>query len=58
MGFLFPKPKEPKPAAPAPKMDLPGEEQIDIRKKKKGRADTILAGDLVPMETGQRSLLG
>jgi len=28
------------------------------RKRRAGRADTILAGDLVPMDIGKRTLLG
>jgi hypothetical protein len=47
------------PKSPAPKIEEPGEADLmGWMRKRKGRAGTILTGDLVPMDTGKRSLLG
>ena len=59
--FGFDPPKVPKPAPPAPKPTPETEAAEDMLKrlrKKRGRASTIIAGDLEPMDVGKRSLLG
>lgn len=54
------------PAKPTPKeapdpTTVTEDEYKDLerfRKKRKGRSDTILTGDLVPPDTGKKTLLG
>jgi len=57
--FGMDPPKEPTPPSPPPKPEVESADDIMKRMKKtKGRAETIIAGDLVPMDIGKRSLLG
>jgi hypothetical protein len=61
MGSLFSKPSTPKPPAVQPIPPVPELEEDEARrfmKKRKGRAQTVLTGDLVPADTGQKTLLG
>jgi hypothetical protein len=64
MGSLFKKPKMPKipppppPPAPPPRLETMGEPAKRLRKKAKGRAFTVLTGDLTPFDIGKKSLLG
>jgi len=63
MSSLFGAPKMPKTMMPTPEAQpIPEREDAgDIAKfmkKRSGRANTILAGSLMPMDTGKRSLLG
>lgn len=60
MGSMFSKPKKsdpiPKPD-PLPVLEEETGEEVKKLKKRKGRLDTILTGDLVPPSTGS-TLLG
>lgn len=63
MASLFSKPKMPKTVMEKPEAQpIPEKEDADdlakFMKKRSGRADTILAGSLMPMDIGKRSLLG
>ena len=59
MGLAGSKPKPPPTADPAA---IPEIEDEDVQKgkprRKKGKAETILTGDLVPPDIGLRTLLG
>ena len=61
MGGLFSKPKSPKlPPVPAPEAipeTASPEEQRKFRKKRSGRAETIITGELAPT-TNKKTLLG
>ena len=63
MSSLFGAPKMPKTAMPTPEAQpLPekkgGDDLARFMKKRSGRADTLMAGALKPMDIGKRSLLG
>jgi hypothetical protein len=61
MSSIFSKPKPPPPPIVEEPPALEEEDADAIRKsmrKRKGRAQTILTGDLVPADTGQTTLLG
>jgi hypothetical protein len=61
MSSIFSKPKTPTPPIVEEPPALEEEDADAIRKsmrKRKGRAQTILTGDLVPADTGQTTLLG
>lgn len=53
-------PKAPAPLAPLPTADSGGGLNDALRRSRRrsGRSNTILTGDLVPMDVGKRSLLG
>lgn len=45
--------------APVPKLEDMGQLGEEyLKKRRKGRADTILTGDLIPTDIGKRTLLG
>lgn len=58
--FGMDPPKTPARPDPLPKAEVEDPEDIikRLRKRSSGRADTILAGDLMPMDIGKRTLLG
>lgn len=62
MGGMFGRPKVVKPPPPPPPPAIPdvGEEVEDIarRRRPRGRRETFLTGDLVPMATGKKRVLG
>ena len=63
MASLFGAPKMPKTTMPKPETPaIPEKEDAGdlsrFMKKRSGRASTILAGSLMPKDTGKRSLLG
>lgn len=61
MGSVFSKPKEPDPVPipdPLPIIEEDTGEEVKKLKKRKGRLDTILTGDLVPTSTGSTLLSG
>jgi hypothetical protein len=62
VGSLFSTPSTPKPPPVPEPVPIPEvEEDSTIQKsmrKRKGMAQTILTGDLIPADTGQTTLLG
>ena len=61
MGSLFSKPKTPDPppvieAPPVP--EVAEGDEVKKLKKRKGKLDTVLTGDLVPAATGHTALGG
>jgi len=58
MGGLFPEPKVTKALPVSPPAAIPdvGEEPEEIARRKwpRGRRETFLTGDLIPMETGKK----
>ena len=63
MSSLFRKPKVPKPPAPPAPPAIPETGDISemarkFSRKRKGRAQTVLAGDLIPEGVGEKSILG
>ena len=61
MASIFKKPKAPPLPPlpePLPKLEKPGEEQITTKRRRRGRSNTILTGELIPMGVGKKTLLG
>jgi len=61
MGSMFSKPSVPDPPPvpdPVPIPEIEDEAVAQTMRKRKGRSQTILTGDLVPPDVGQRTLLG
>ena len=61
MASIFKKPKAPKPPPlpePAPTLEKAGEEGVSPWRKRRGRAKTIIAGDLIPSNIKERHLIG
>lgn len=63
MPSLFKKPEMPKTALPKP--EVPAVPQMEsaediakLAKRRRGRGQTILAGELEPLDIGKRTLLG
>lgn len=58
--FGIKTPKSPPPPAPAPTIETDTDmmDEYSRLKKRKGRAQTVLAGDLIPEDIGKRTLLG
>lgn len=58
MGGLFGRPKVVKPPKPPPPPALPDvgaePEEIARRKRPRGRRETFLTGDLIPIDTGKK----
>lgn len=63
MGSLFKKPEMPKTSMPTPEVPAVPEKEdpgdvMAMMKKRKGRMDTILTGELEPIDIGKKHLLG
>ena len=63
MSSLFKKPEMPKTIMPkaeaVPMPEIESAEDISkLVKKRRGRGQTIMAGDLEPLDIGKRTLLG
>ena len=63
MPSLFKKPEMPKTTMPKPEVPpMPevesAEDIVKMAKKRRGKAATVITGELEPMDIGKRTLLG